>query len=641
MRDLKSLLVATTPLLTTPLLTIAATAATDVATAAESKGTAAGAAGVKDRPNIVCIVSEDNTTEYMSLFCEGRGTKSPAVEALAREGILFENCYSNCPVSSAARSTLISGCYGTRMASHYHRGDMMVDMAEGLRMFPAYMRDAGYYTVNNAKEDYNIVKGKDVWDESSRKGTWRNRAQGQPFYYVHNLADTHEGKMIKSLDKLREEVGDYMPSEGVHLQPNFPDTETFKLCYRFYCKCIEVMDAKVAAVVKELEKDGLMENTIILYYGDNGGIMPNSKGYLTHMGLNVPLVIRVPKRYQGLVDSAAGSRDKRFVSFVDLAPTILSMAGVDVPKGMDGESIWSKVKGDESALQFGYADRMGEKYDMVRTVRRGNFKYVRSFQPFNYDALTNSYRAAMPTYQEMYALNKKGKLNEVQRQFFEAKCPEMLFDLSKDLYETNDLSKDKEYQKILVELRGEMNRWMESNNDMGLLPEFYWIREAGAAAAAYGAQNSDRIKRYLDIANLQLMSYEDAAKGIEKALKSSDPLDRYWGLNVCSSFRYAAREYLPIIKQIAQSDTEATNRVRAAEYMALIFEQTPQKVMCEALYSVSDPMEATLILNSMTLFSEMVGSKRMAKFEIEGAKLNEKIKEHALVKSALAKHTVK
>ncbi len=591
------------------------------------------------KPNIVCVVSEDNTAEYMSLFKEGRGTKSPAIEQLAAEGVLFENCYSNAPVSSAARSSLISGCYGTRMASHYHRYEKMVDMPNGLRMFPAYLRDAGYYTVNNAKEDYNIILGDDVWDVSSRKGTWRDRAEGQPFYYVYNMGDTHEGQMIKSEEKLRAEVGDYMPSEGVHLQPNFPDTELFRLCYRFYCKRIEQMDAKVAKLVSELEKDGLLDDTIILYYGDNGGIMPNSKGYLTEMGLNVPLVIRVPEKYKHLMDVKAGSRDKRFVSFIDLAPTILSMAGVDVPKGMDGKSVWRKKRGDKDALLFGYADRMGEKYDMVRTVRRGSFKYVRNFMPFNYDALTNAYRAAMPTYLEMYEMYRKGELNEVQSQFFEPKRAEMLYDLSQDPYELCDLSQDKAYSKELKSLREEMSDWMEDNNDMGLFPEFYWIREAGAATVNYGKKNSDRVEDYLEIADLQLESFKEAKDDIEEALQSGDPLERYWALIVCSSFGDEAREFLPTIKNIAASDKEATNRVRAAEYMALTGVEKPQAVMCEALYSVTDPVEATLILNSMTLFSEMKGD-RAAKFEIDHSRLSADMKSHALVKSALKKHGI-
>ncbi len=586
------------------------------------------------RPNIVCIVSEDNAKEYMSLFCEGMGAKSPAIEALAAEGVLFENCYSNAPVSSAARSTLISGCYGPRMASHLHRGELMVDMADGMRMFPAYLRDAGYYTVNNAKEDYNIIKGDDVWDESSRAGSWRKRAEGQPFYYVHNLADTHEGQMIKSLEAMKEEVGDYMPVNGVHNQPNFPDTELFEIAYRFYCKRIEQMDAKVGAVVSELEKDGLLDNTIILYYGDNGGILPNSKGYLTEMGLNVPLVVRVPERYKKLINGKIGSRDQRFVSFVDLAPTILEMAGVEVPEDMDGESIWDR---DEDDLLFGYADRMGEKYDMVRSVRKGNYKYVRAFQPFNFDALSNNYRYDLPTFQQLREMHEAGELNEIQEKFFKPKGAEMLFDLSSDPYELNDISKEASMQSVLLDLREEMIDWQEDINDMGLYPEYYWIRNAGTATAEYGAKNSDKIKGYLKVANLQLESYSKAKDQIVVALASSDEITRYWALNVCSSFGLEAKEFVSTIREMTKSDKEPINRVRAAEYLALYGFDAPQKVMTETLYSISDPVEAALILNSMTLLSE--GDQKV-KFTIEMAKLQPSICDNAIVKSALSKHNL-
>ncbi|MFI3289067.1 MAG: sulfatase [Rikenellaceae bacterium] len=587
------------------------------------------------RPNIVCIVSEDNNKEYMSLFCEGMGTKSPAIEALAAEGVLFENCSSNAPVSSAARSTLISGCYGVRSASHYHRGEMMVDMPDGMRMFPAYLRDAGYYTANNAKEDYNIIKGDDVWDDSSRKGSWRNRAEGQPFYYVHNLGDTHEGQMIKTVEAMQKEIGDYMPETGLHLQPNYPDTELFRTAYIFYCKRIEQMDAKVGAVVAELEKDGLLDNTIILYYGDNGGIMPNSKGYLTEMGLNVPLVVRFPEKYKDMLDVDFGSRDQRFVSFVDLAPTILEMAGVEIPKQMDGKPIWDRKEDD---LLFGYADRMGEKYDMVRSVRKGNYKYVRSFQPFNFDALSNDYRYLLPTFQELREMHRAGELNATQEKFFEPKGAEMLFDLSVDPYELNDLSKDKSMQNTLLSLRKEMIKWQVENHDIGLIPEYLWIREAGAASTNYGAENSKRITKYLNVANLQLESYDKAKKGIQKALGSSDMLDRYWALNVCSSFGLEAKEFVATIRDIAKNDAEAVNRVRAAEYLALYGFDQPQSVMVEALYSVSDPVEAALILNSMTLLNE--GDQNI-QFTIEKSKLGAKLPDNALVKSALSKHTTK
>ncbi|MFR9566577.1 MAG: sulfatase [Rikenellaceae bacterium] len=592
-------------------------------------------ASALDRPNIVCIVSEDNSKEYMSLFCEGRGTVSPAVERLAAEGVLFENASSNAPVSSAARSTLISGCYANRLGCHYHRAEEMVEMPDGLKMFPAYLREAGYYTVNNAKEDYNITKGEGVWDESSRRASWRNRAAGQPFYYVHNLGDTHEGQMKRSTDKLVEEVGDYQPAAGVYVQPNFPDTELFRLSYRFYCKRIEQMDTKVAAVVAELEKDGLLDDTIILYYGDNGGIMPNSKGFLTEMGLNVPLIVRVPKKYKSMIDVERGSRDQRFVGFYDLAPTILEMAGVAIPEQMDGESIWSKKQDDKGAVLYGYADRMGEKYDMVRSVRKGNYKYVRSFQPFNFDALSNDYRSTMPIYQELRALYGAGALNDLQSQFFRPKRAELLYDLSQDPYELENLADDSSLQSVRDDLREEMDRWMVESLDIGLLPEFYWIREAGAATVAYTKRSSSRIVDYLKIANLQIARYNEPK--IREALVSQDPIKRYWGVIVCSSFGREAAALLPIIRQISKSDVEPTNRVRAAEYLALCGYDSPQKVMCEALYSVSDPVEATLILNSMTLLSE--GAQREV-FTIDASKLSPTLKSHTLVKSALKKHNL-
>lgn len=586
-----------------------------------------------ERPNIVCVVSEDNFKGYMSIFTDGKyGANTPAIESLAREGVIFGNCYSNAPVSSAARSTLISGCYGPRMASHYHRRELEVDMADGLKMFPAYLRDAGYYTANNAKTDYNIVLGEGVWDESSTTCSWRDRKEGQPFYFVYNLGDTHESTLIKDIDQMKAVMGDYKPQNGTFIQPNFPDTEMFRTAYDYYCFCIEEMDRKVGEVVEQLNEDGLLDSTIILYYGDNGGILPNSKGYLTEVGLNVPLVVRVPERYQHLVDVEMGVSDDRFVSFVDLGPTILQMAGVDVPKAMDGESIWCR---DSNDLLFGYADRMGEKYDMVRSVRRGNYKYIRAFQPFNFDALSNSYRYTLPIYQHFRELYETGALNQTQAAFFEPKAPEALYDLGNDPYEMHNLADDPSMQGVLKELRGELYDWQVENNDMGLFPEYYWIREAGAATAEYGAKNHKRIVRYLDIANLQLAEYEDIEDSLLKAINSDDELDRYWALIVCSTFADEANGVVDKIRTIASSDSEPINRVRAAEYLALYQDEPPQEVILSALYSVDDPIEAALILNSMTMLDE--GSKGY-KFRIDRSKLAPELQANSSVKSSLRKH---
>ncbi len=557
--------------------------------------------------------------------------ETPNIAKLAQNGVMFGNAFSNAPVSSAARSTLISGIYGPQLASQYHRGAVMADMPEGTKMFPAYLREAGYYTVNNAKEDYNINKGEDVWDESSRKGTWKNRAEGQPFYYVHNLATTHESVLIKSADFIADYIADYNEVEPF-VQPNLPDTKLMRDTYKYYCKKVQEMDVQVGKVIADLEADGLLENTIIFYYGDNGGILPSSKGYLSEMGLNVPMIVSVPKKYRHLVPSKMGIQDDRFVSFVDLGATILNLAGIKTPEWMDGESFWAKGRETEKPT-WGYADRMGEKYDMVRTLRVGDMKYVRNFMPFNFDGLTNAYRFKISSYQEWRQLFDEGKLTPLQASFFEAKTPEALYDLANDPYETVNLAKDPKYKERLLKMRAQMVDWQLENNDLGLYPEYILANEGGYPDSdKFGRENSKKIKQYLSIANLQLEDFESVKPWIAKALISKDLIERQWALVTCSSFGAEAKSLLPEIKKIAKSDSSLENRVRAAEYMALTGVEQPQQVMLSALYETKDPLEATLILNSIALLQQ---SKEPFVFNIEVSKIDPEVAKYPLVKSRL------
>lgn len=587
-------------------------------------------AGEDKRPNIVCIVSEDNSKQYMDIFNKLHGVPTPCIRALANNGIIFENAFSNAPVSSAARSTLISGCWGHRLACQYHRGAVMADMPEGMKMFPAYLREAGYYTVNNAKEDYNINKGDDVWDESSFKGSWRNRANNQPFYYVHNLADTHEGVLLKSPEYIADYIKDYSEVKPF-VQPNIPNTQLARDNYVYYCMKIQEMDAKVGSLIAKLADDKLLDDTIIFYYGDNGGILPSSKGYLSEMGLNVPMIVYVPNKFKHLINGATTGRDQRFVSFVDLAPTILELAGIEPPQGMDGKSFWAKGA-DKNNTAWGYADRMGEKYDMVRSLREGNMKYVRNFTPFNFDGLTNAYRFEIAAYQEWRKLFDEGKLNDLQASFFLPKAPEAMYDISKDPYETRNLANDPKYKAQLLAMRNKMIKWQKDNHDLGIYPEYILAKRAYPNTEKFGIENKKDINRYIDIANLQLKEFDKVKGELAKVLISKDEVDRYWGLIVCSSFGEKAKYLLPQIEKISKEDLSLENRVRAAEYMALIGHEQPQEVMLSALYSCEDPLEATLILNSIAMLQQ---SKEPFIFNIEVDKLNPEVAKYPLVKSRL------
>src|SRR6056297_612226 len=398
-------------------------------------------------PNIVWITSEDNSVHYMDLYTEG-GAPTPNIEALAEQGLLFSNAFSNGPVCSVARSTLISGCYAPRMGSNYHRKEIPVPMPDGLAMFPAYLRTAGYYTTNNSKEDYNIFKSDSVWDESSGEAHWKHRNEGQPFFHVFNIGTTHESR----LHFTRKEMNNYTPetdTASFAIFPTHPRTELFSYTNAYYRDKIMEMDRQVGAVVAELEEAGLLDNTFIFYFGDHGGVLPGSKGYLYETGLHVPLVVHVPDDYRHLTEQEKGSRVDGFVSFVDFGPTVLQLAGVDVPEAYDGASFMGRGiyinelnSRDET---FGYADRMDEKYDMVRSYRKGHYKYIRSYHPFQFDGLVNNYRQIMLANQEWLALFGTGQLDTIQARFYRRRPPEMLFDIENDPLETINLAVDHAY----------------------------------------------------------------------------------------------------------------------------------------------------------------------------------------------------
>lgn len=588
---------------------------------------------VVERPNIVWITSEDNSKHYMKMFDE-IGVETPNIERLATHGVKFTRAFSNAPVCSAARSTLISGCYGPRIASNYHRKIETVPMPESLAMFPAYLKAAGYYTSNNSKEDYNIIKSDSVWDDSSKKASWRNRKEGQPFFHVQNFTTTHESQLFFKEEELK--AADTLTDRNTcFIQPNHPHTEIFKYLNARYRDKIVALDEQVGDVIDKLEKDGLLDNTFVFYYGDHGGVLPGSKGYLFETGLHVPLVVHIPKKYEHLVSLKPGTSSEAFVSFVDFGPTVLNLAGVDVPEAMDGKPFLGKGVTAEDMLEknitYGYADRFDEKYDMVRSVRKGKYKYIRNYQPFNYDGLWNNYRYKQGGYVEWYEMYKKGELNEVQARFFETKLPEVLYDVEADPYETNNLADKPEYEETLKDMRFELNSWVKEMPDLSFYPEHVLINNAFSNPVAYGQQHKSDISGYVDVANLEIENFDVAKAEIEENLNSEDAWKRYWALIVCSSFGEKSKGMLPTIKQIAKNDSELINRLRAAEFLGLTQTEDPTDMICEILYQSEDAIEALLILNSVVMLQDGHGYN----FDIELDKISTIVKEESQVQRRL------
>ncbi|PCJ91228.1 MAG: sulfatase [Flavobacteriaceae bacterium] len=575
-------------------------------------------------PNIVWITSEDNSKHYMKLFDEN-GIETPNIEKLANHGIKFTRAFSNAPVCSAARSTLIAGCYGPRLASHYHRRLKQVPMPQGVEMYPAYLKQAGYYTTNNSKEDYNIIKSDSVWDDSSKKAHWKNREEGQPFFHVFNISTTHEGNLHFNQAQW-DAVKTNADPEAYTTQPNHPQTKLYKYTNAYYRDLIVKMDEEVGAVVAEIEEAGMMENTIIFYFGDHGGVLPGSKGYLYETGLHVPLVIFVPEKYRDLMNREAGSSTEGFVSFVDFGPTLLSLAGIEVPEGMDGKSFLgvgvNPAEVDSRDETFSYANRFDEKSDFVRSIRKGKFKYIRNYQPFNFDGMMNNYRYKMLAYKEWQNLYEKGELNRAQSFFYEPRAPEQLFDVEADPYETKNLAGDPAYTDTLLELRQNLVNRVKSMPDLSFYPEFELINNAFDNPVAFGQKNISAISDYVDIAQLQLLSFADAKSALEEKLSSDDRWARYWALVVLSSFGKEAVVFANNIEKIATDDSELINRVRAAQFLAFCGYQNSNQLILEALYASEDRGQVMLMLNVIT---QLRDGPQKVDFNIDFSRISDKI----------------
>lgn len=564
----------------------------------------------KQPPNIVWLISEDNSKHYLDLF-DQHGVSTPNIRELAKTGLTFQRAFSNAPVCSVARTTLITGCYAHRIGGHYHRKMKPAPLPVGVTMFPALLRNFGYHTSNRAKKDYNVVEPDGVWDESSRRATWKSRKDGQPFFHCRTIMATHESTMhyprAAMLQKLNNDPAvSYVP-------PLYPNNEIMRHAVAKYCDAVQEVDKKIGNVIKQLKRQGLLENTFIFYFGDHGGVLPRSKGFVYETGLHIPLVIRIPENHRHLVgaDYRTGSNVEEFVSFVDFAPTVLKLAGVDLPKGLDGmpflgPEIDLDPTNEQRKTTFGNCDRCDEKYDLVRSIRVGPFKYIRNFQPFLDDAIHNEYRYKMLPLSELEHQFLRGELDDVQAQFFRPKPVEALFNVEEDPFETSNLASHPEFQTQLIKLRDQLTSHLKELPDLGFVPESVFLRDGLANPTSYGQKNKALIGEMIDTANLALRAPKTITNEIKTALRSPNPWIRYWAINAClSSYPLADEAILSEeLKAIQKSDSESLNRVMAATWLAINQVADPQSTFELAVKRSESKAEVAIILNFVVLLND-------------------------------------
>ncbi|MEQ1824714.1 MAG: sulfatase [Pirellula sp.] len=575
-----------------------------------------------DRPNVVWLISEDNSVHYLKLYSQ-HGTETPRIAELTAHGLQYKHAFSNAPVCSVARTTLITGCYGPRIGTQFHRRAVSVPMPDGIKMFPAYLREGGYFTSNNQKKDYNADETRNTWNESSGKASWRSRAPNQPFFHMQSFTTTHESSLHFTEESMANQRTETDP-KGVHVAPYHPDTHVFRYTVAKYHDNIRKVDKEIGEVVDRLAQEGLLEDTFIFYFGDHGGVLPRGKGYAYESGLHVPLVVRVPNNYKHLVKYELGSKPNAFVQFVDLSATVLHLAGIEMPKGIDGRPFLGTdidVKEVEARDEaFGYADRFDEKYDLVRTLRKGRYEYVRSYQPFNFDGLQNNYRYNMLAYREWRTLYHEGKLNDSQSQFFRTRPAEMLFDIESDPYEVNNLANRAESKPVLESMRQLLQVKVKSLPDLSFYPENYLAANAFRNPVRFGAENKSEVSRLIEIADLSLSAFPEVKERLENILRSSNATERYWGCIVCSCFGQEAKSLAETAKTIAAADQDLLVRTRAAEFLGLISVQDPRPTLMDCLAKSNSAIQCNVILNSAVLLHS---GRPGYKFAINGKSINE------------------
>ncbi len=479
------------------------------------------------RPNILWLSFED--VSAANIACYGNSSlKTPNMDSLARDGIQYMNASSNAPQCSPARSTLITGKYATTYAMDLHP---VPEATPKDIFFPKWISEAGYYATNNKKTHYNTTVNHDLaWDENNVNASYNSpkRKKDQPFFAVFNSETSHMGRVRTfTTDGRRDYLKEGIDTSKLILPSYLPNLPEIRSDYAGHLEAIQDVDKWIGSILKDLRKKNLADNTIIFVFSDHGGCLPRGKGYLYETGLQVPLIVYIPPalRNKNLVGDYP-RKDHSLVSFVDFAPTVLGLANAKAPFKLPGTSIINSVSASKIKYQFGFAANQLHHFMPVRTVSNGKFKYMRSFIPYKQFALRNYYQWGMPANMAVDKLFLSGKYaNSIFTQAHERHPAEMLFDLEKDPFETNNLANQAQYKSTLTELRNALHKNMRETIDAG-----FFTPTERASQLIYNAVRAESfpLQDYHKLVELAGLAQAKDQAFLLKQITSPHPVLRYW-----------------------------------------------------------------------------------------------------------------
>lgn len=533
------------------------------------------------RPNIIWITSEDNGA-FLGCYGDSFAT-TPHLDKLASRGFMYTHAFSNTAVCAPSRNTIITGVYANsnghqNMRSTYRKSDQV-------KLYPQLLRQAGYYCTNRRKEDFNIdpAQTKDVWDALGPEAHYKNRPEGTPFFAVFNIEISHESSLFDPIpdDKLRHKP------EKVKLPPYHPDTPEMRHDWAQYYDKVEDMDAAVGKLLKELEESGEAENTIVFYYSDHAGVLARSKRYLYDTGTRVPFIVYIPEKFKKMYPAAApGQGVDRLISFVDLAPTLMSVVGAPVPSYMQGKPFLGAKTAPEPVFVYQFRDRMDERFDMSRAVVDRKFRYIRNYMPHRIYGQYIAYlfrAASIRSWEEAY---KNGRCDEPQSAFWKAKPAEELYDRENDPWEVNNLAADPAYKQVLTRMRKACDDWVLNIHDTGFIPEAEMIDMVGKGNAYdYMRQNKVPLEQIIRAADFSGNPGSGELSKLVKLLDSDQAAIRYWAATGLLIRVEKAQTAIPALEEAAKDPSNSVAIVAAEALYRLGKKESGRQALLRALAS--------------------------------------------------------
>ena len=371
--------------------------------------------------------------------------------------------------------------------------------------------------------------------------------------------------------RFRDEVQSKLEPTAIHdpakapLPPYYPDTMVVRRTVARYYDSVSVMDAQVGAILEELERDGLAHDTIVFFFSDHGSGLPRHKRVLRDSGMHVPLLIRFPEKYAHVAPADPGESVDQLVSFVDFAPTVLSLAGLDKPEAMQGQAFLGQ--NDTTLSQprqyvYGHRDRIDEAIDLSRSVRDNRYLYVRNFMPH----LGWNERSRWPDLgeinHEFYQLSPNDpSLPTAVRQFIAPGRPlEELYDCETDPHNIRNLASSADHATVLDRMRRANQSHLAATRDVGFIPESILWDRIENTPWEFGLLNRDSVVT----PNINIASTLGRASEYEKLqiLASDDATHRYWASLALIGFE--AVEAGKRLRQLAEHDPLPAVRVAAA-----------------------------------------------------------------------------